>query len=123
MAQHLLSQFVRCRWWDNRADSNGDLYMLRLNSSGGIWVPTDDGGNDPPPPDLRWIIVFIITLSIAIPAAGAAVAAVVNVKKRRAPPEGQPKKLLTQKKLPEDQEKLLKMVGVFLAVMIRFKKQ
>ena len=110
-------------WWDNRADSNGDLYMLRLNSSGGIWVPTDDGGNDPPPPDLRWIIVFIITLSIAIPAAGAAVAAVVNVKKRRAPPEGQPKKLLTQKKLPEDQEKLLKMVGVFLAVMIRFKKQ
>ena len=108
-------------WQDARSGDNA-LYMIRLNSSGGIWVP-DDNGNDPPPPDLRWIIVLVITLSIAIPAAGAAVAAMVIMKKRQAPPEGQPKKLLTQKKLPEDHEKLLKMVGVFLAVIIKFKKE
>ena len=91
----------------NDDDVNTVGYWI-LTWDGLVWVPTDDCENGPNPPDIRWIIVLVITLSIAIPEAGMAEAAMIIVKKRQAPPEGQPKKLLTQKKLPEDQAKVLK---------------
>ncbi|NHI94992.1 MAG: hypothetical protein EAX96_21055 [Candidatus Lokiarchaeota archaeon] len=109
-------------WFDQRNDVNGDLYMLRLNSSGGIWVPPPSTGGSEPPPDIRWILILVLAITLPIAVVGAAVIAVVIIHRRRAVPEMLLKKATTLKKLPEDHEKLLKTVGVFLAFMVKFKK-
>ncbi|MHA1748954.1 MAG: hypothetical protein ACTSYF_09985 [Promethearchaeota archaeon] len=103
-------------WWDNRDDViNGDLYMLRLNSSGGLWIPSP--ANGPPPPDNWWFIILTITLSITIPAGiGASLAALLIMRRRRRPEVRiPPKKVLLSEKLTDEEEKTLKCILKFFS--------
>ncbi|MHA1786169.1 MAG: hypothetical protein ACTSVY_00535 [Candidatus Helarchaeota archaeon] len=108
-------------WSDTRNDI-GDLYMLRLNSSGGLWTPSTSNG--PPPPDNWWLILLTITLSITIPAGvGAGLAALFIVKRRRPRIGIPPRKAVTDKKLTEEEEKTLICILKFFSFIVYSKNR
>ncbi|NHI95065.1 MAG: hypothetical protein EAX96_21420 [Candidatus Lokiarchaeota archaeon] len=111
-------------WFDQRNDVNGDLYMLRLNSSGGIWVPPPSNGGSEPPPDIWWIIILVLAITLPVAGVGAAGAVILIVRRRRqAPGKMPPKKAVPQIKLPEDQEQVLKNICTIMALIVVMKKE